>query len=58
MFNEKAQIHKEIEAECILDLCATGISGIEPMPYTNVGGKEIIKLFIIRDVQSIQLPRM
>ncbi|MGG4141744.1 hypothetical protein ABEW34_01325 [Paenibacillus algorifonticola] len=51
LFDAESQIHKEVSIECILDLSAAGITGIEPMPYTNIGGKEIIKPFIIRDTQ-------
>ncbi|RAR38905.1 hypothetical protein [Paenibacillus sp. MDMC362] len=50
MFDQDAAVQKEVEDECILDLCAAGISGVEPMPFTHVGGKEIIKPFTIRDV--------
>lgn len=52
MFGKKSVIYKEVEDECILDLCAAGITGIEPMPFTHIGGKEIIKPFIIRDVSN------
>lgn len=51
LFDEKAQIHQEAEDECILDLCAAGISGVEPMPFTYIGGKEVIKPFIIKETQ-------
>lgn len=58
MFDQGAVVHKEVEDECILDLCTAGISGIEPIPFTYIGGKEIIKPFIIRDVPGVQLPRV
>ena len=57
IFDQNSIIYKEVEDECILDLCAAGISGVEPMPFTHIGGKEVIKPFIIQDVQDIQLPR-
>lgn len=58
MFGQESVVYKEVEDECILDLCAAGISGVEPMPFTHIGGKEIIKPFIIRDVQSPPFSRM
>ncbi|GIP25402.1 hypothetical protein J23TS9_05320 [Paenibacillus sp. J23TS9] len=58
LFDEKARIHRKVTDECIIDLCDAGISGIEPMPFTHIGGKEVIKPFIIRDVPDVQLPRM
>ncbi|MBT2764293.1 MULTISPECIES: hypothetical protein [Paenibacillus] len=51
LFDQNSKVYKEVEDECILDLCAAGITGIEPMPFTHIGGKNIIKPFIIRDVQ-------
>ena len=57
-FHKEAIVHKEVEDECMLDLCAVGITGIEPMPYTHIGGKEVIKPFIIRDVPDVLMPRM
>ncbi|WP_336772659.1 hypothetical protein [Paenibacillus sp. MMO-58] len=56
MFNQEAVIHKEVEDECILDLSIDGIAGVEPMPYTNIGGKEVIKRFVIKDVDDVILP--
>ncbi|GGG82076.1 hypothetical protein [Paenibacillus radicis (ex Gao et al. 2016)] len=49
IFDQDTVVHKEVEDECVLDLCAAGITGIEPMPFTHIGGKEVIKPFIIRD---------
>ncbi|WP_405158488.1 hypothetical protein [Paenibacillus sp. FSL H8-0283] len=45
-FNKDSIIYKEVEDECILDLCPSGILGIEPMPYMNIGGKLIIEPFL------------
>jgi len=56
MFDKEAVVHKKVTDECVLDLCAAGITGIEPMPFTHVGGKEIIKPFITRDVPEIVPP--
>ncbi|MFB5269110.1 hypothetical protein ACE41H_20305 [Paenibacillus enshidis] len=58
MFDQETVVHKEVEDECIIDLSDAGITGIEPMPFTHIGGKEIIKPFIIRDAPGVQLPRV
>ncbi|SFL12814.1 hypothetical protein SAMN03159341_103376 [Paenibacillus sp. 1_12] len=50
MFDEKAVIYQVREDECNIDLCKEGILGIEPTPFTYIGGKEIIKPFIIEDI--------
>lgn len=47
LFDKDVTIHKELVDECILDLCADGIIGIEPMPYMHIGGRSIIEPFIM-----------
>ncbi|WP_438349198.1 hypothetical protein ACP8HI_00415 [Paenibacillus sp. FA6] len=49
LFDTDSIIHHIREDECNIDLCDEGIYGIEPIPFTYIGGKEIIKPFIIRD---------
>jgi hypothetical protein len=50
MFNGSSVIHHIKEDECNIDLCNEGIFGIEPIPFTYIGEKEVIKLFIIEDI--------
>lgn len=49
IFDQNTSIAKEIAHTCNIDVCKSGIIGIEPLPYVNVGGKEMMKPFIIRD---------
>ncbi|WP_149847140.1 hypothetical protein [Paenibacillus sp. 37] len=56
VFGKDVVVHKEVENECIIDLCHAGITGIEPMPYTHIGGREVIKPFIIRDTPGTSAP--
>lgn len=49
VFDKDTRISKETAQSCIIDVCRSGIIGIEPLPYVYVGGKEIMKPFIIRD---------
>lgn len=49
VFDKDTPIAKETVHTCIVDVCRSGIIGIELMPYVYIGGKEIMKPFIIRD---------
>lgn len=49
VFDKSTPISKETAHTCVLDVCRSGIIGIEPIPYVDIGGKEIMKPFIIRD---------
>ncbi|MFD5020868.1 hypothetical protein ACFWMP_18345 [Paenibacillus sp. NPDC058367] len=49
LFDQDTPIAKEAAHTCVIDVCKSGIIGIEPLPYVNVGGKEMMKPFIIRD---------
>lgn len=49
VFDKNTPIAKETAHTCAIDVCRSGIIGIEPIPYIYVGGKEIMKPFIIRD---------
>ncbi|WP_312149894.1 hypothetical protein [Paenibacillus odorifer] len=49
VFNQDTPIVKETAHTCVLDVCKSGIIGVEPMPYVYIGGKEMMKPFIIRD---------
>jgi hypothetical protein len=51
MFNADSVIHHTREGYSNIDLCNEGILGIEPIPFTHIMGKEIIKPFIISDIQ-------
>lgn len=49
VFDQDTPIEKETVNTCVIDVCRSGIIGIEPMPYVYIGGKEVMKPFIIRD---------
>jgi hypothetical protein len=49
VFDKNTPITKETAHTCVIDVCRSGIIGIEPMPCVYIGGKEIMKPFIIRD---------
>jgi hypothetical protein len=50
LFNGSLIVHHIKEDICNIDLCDEGIFGIEPIPFTYIGGKEVIKPFIKRDI--------
>jgi hypothetical protein len=50
MFNADSAIRHTREGYCNIDLCNEGIFGIELIPFTYIGGKEIIKPFIVDDI--------
>jgi len=49
VFDKDTSIAKENVHTCVIDVCRSGIVGIEPMPYVYIGGKQFMKPFIIRD---------
>lgn len=49
VFDKDTPISKETAHSCVIDVCRSGIIGIEPTPYVYIGGKAIMKPFIIRD---------
>lgn len=49
IFDKDTPIAKETVHTCNIDVCKSGIIGIEPMPFVSIGGKEIMKPLIIRD---------
>ncbi|MBH5318980.1 hypothetical protein I6N90_14335 [Paenibacillus sp. GSMTC-2017] len=53
LFAGEVMAEKEVVCECTIDVCEEGMVGIEPMLREKIGGKEVIKPFIIRDSPTI-----
>lgn len=49
VFEKDTAIAKESVHTCNIDVCKSGIIGVEPLPFLYIGRKELMKPFIIRD---------